>query len=97
MGVALGAVADDRDGLAVERVEVCVVVVEHGPAGYIRVGQPSAGRSVGVPTRAAELLLQRHHVVDVLLRVGVQPVLLDRRQPLVVAGRGHARVAAGLS
>ena len=29
VGVALGAVADDRDGLAVELVEVCVVVVEH--------------------------------------------------------------------
>jgi hypothetical protein len=29
MGVALGAVADDRDGLAVELVEVSVVVVEH--------------------------------------------------------------------
>ena len=30
VGVALGAVADDRDGLAVEETEVCVVVVEHG-------------------------------------------------------------------
>ena len=29
VGVALGAVADDGDGLAVEEVEVCVVVVEH--------------------------------------------------------------------
>ena len=29
MGVALGAVADDRDGLAVEQGEVSVVVVEH--------------------------------------------------------------------
>ena len=32
VGVALGAVADDRDGLAVEEGEVCVVVVEHGGA-----------------------------------------------------------------
>ena len=30
MGVALGAVADDGDGLAVEEGEICVVVVEHG-------------------------------------------------------------------
>jgi hypothetical protein len=30
VGVALRAVADDRDGLAVEPGEVCVVVVEHG-------------------------------------------------------------------
>ena len=30
VGVALGAVADDRDGLAVEEREVRVVVVEHG-------------------------------------------------------------------
>jgi hypothetical protein len=28
--VALRAEADDRDGLAVEQGEVCVVVVEHG-------------------------------------------------------------------
>ena len=34
MRVALGAVAQDRDGLAVEEGEVCVVVVEHGAAGY---------------------------------------------------------------
>jgi hypothetical protein len=30
VGVALGAEADDGDGLAVEEGEVCVVVVEHG-------------------------------------------------------------------
>ena len=30
VGVALGAVADDGDGLAVEQPEVGVVVVEHG-------------------------------------------------------------------
>ena len=30
VGVALRAVADDGDGLAVEEREVCVVVVEHG-------------------------------------------------------------------
>ena len=30
MGVALGAVADDGDGLAVEQLEVRVVVVDHG-------------------------------------------------------------------
>ena len=30
VGVALGAEADDRDGLAVEEREVRVVVVEHG-------------------------------------------------------------------
>ena len=30
VGVALGAVPDDRDGLAVEELEICVVVVEHG-------------------------------------------------------------------
>jgi hypothetical protein len=29
--VALGAVADDGDGLASEETEVGVVVVEHGP------------------------------------------------------------------
>ena len=34
VGVALGAVADDRDGLAVQERGVCVVVVEHGGAGY---------------------------------------------------------------
>ena len=34
MGVALRAVADDRDGLAVEQREVCVVVVDHWRAGY---------------------------------------------------------------
>ena len=32
VGVALGAEADDRDGLAVEVGEVRVVVVEHGAA-----------------------------------------------------------------
>ena len=32
VGVALGAEADDRDGLAVEVREVRVVVVEHGAA-----------------------------------------------------------------
>ena len=32
VGVALGAEADDRDGLAVEVCEVRVVVVEHGAA-----------------------------------------------------------------
>ena len=32
--VALRAVADDRDGLAVEEGEVCVVVVDHWAAGY---------------------------------------------------------------
>jgi hypothetical protein len=32
--VALRAVAEDRDGLAVEEGEVCVVVVEHGAPGY---------------------------------------------------------------
>ena len=31
MGVALGAVPDDRDGLAVEQAEVSVVVIEHFP------------------------------------------------------------------
>ncbi len=31
VGVALGAVADDGDGLAVEELEVCVVVVDHWP------------------------------------------------------------------
>ena len=31
VGVALGAVADDGDGLAVEEREVCVVVVDHAP------------------------------------------------------------------
>jgi hypothetical protein len=32
--VTLRAVAEDRDGLAVEEGEVCVVVVVHGAAGY---------------------------------------------------------------
>ncbi len=34
VGVALRAVADDGDGLAVEEREVCVVVVDHCAAGY---------------------------------------------------------------
>ena len=34
--VALGAVADDGDGLAVEQREVCVVVVEHGGGTLLR-------------------------------------------------------------
>ena len=34
MRVALGAVAQDRDGLAVEEGEVCVVVVVHAAGGY---------------------------------------------------------------
>jgi hypothetical protein len=38
--VALGPVADDRDGLAVELVEVSVVVVEHG-------SQPTRQRTTG--------------------------------------------------
>ena len=34
MGMTLRAVAEDRDGLAVEEGEVCVVVVVHAAAGY---------------------------------------------------------------
>src|SRR5207253_6572854 len=34
MRVALGAVAEDRDGLAVELGEVCVLVVDHAAGGY---------------------------------------------------------------
>ena len=34
MGVTLRAVAEDRDGLAVEEGEVCVVVVIHAAGGY---------------------------------------------------------------
>jgi chromosome segregation protein len=44
----------------------------------------------------AEASLQRHHVVDVLLRAGQDPVGLDRGQPLVVGRRGHGLVAARL-
>ena len=42
VGVALGAVADDRDGLAVEEREVCVVVVDHWRAGYPTSRRPAA-------------------------------------------------------
>ena len=34
MGMTLRAVAEDRDGLAVEEGEVCVVVVVHAAGGY---------------------------------------------------------------
>ena len=46
VGVALGAVADDGDGLAVEELEVCVVVVDHWRAGYPNRGacRPSGAR-----------------------------------------------------
>src|SRR5205823_7467486 len=105
VGVALRAVADDRDGLAVELVEISVVVVEHGVSGYKaadlmrmtppRLGPgriPAAGfRTAPAPPgtprallRAAEALPERHDVVDVLLGVGVQTVLADRSQALVV-------------
>ena len=43
----------------------------------------------------AEPPLEREHAVYVLLGIGVQPVALDRGQPLVVAGGGERRVAAG--
>ena len=45
VGVALRAEADDRDGLAVEEREVCVVVVEHGAAGYRK--RPRGRRATG--------------------------------------------------
>ena len=40
MGVALRAVADDGDGLAVEEGEVCVVVVVHGAGSYVAGSDP---------------------------------------------------------
>ena len=52
VGVALRAVADDGDGLAVEEVEVCVVVVEHGRAGYPSSAARRRGSSVGVQAAA---------------------------------------------
>ena len=44
VGVALGAVADDGDGLAVEEGEVCVVVVVHGPRSLVGGLQAARGR-----------------------------------------------------
>src|SRR5205823_13190301 len=40
VGVALGTEADDRDGLAVEEGEVCVVVVVHGARDPIFLAPP---------------------------------------------------------
>ena len=48
VGVALRAVADDRDGLAVEEREVCVVVVEHGVA---RLAQAARGSGASAARR----------------------------------------------
>ena len=65
VGVALGAEADDRDGLAVEEGEVCVVVVEH--EARERTAQASAaatqraGRDADAPVR---LDVRREHLVD---------------------------------
>ena len=42
MGVALRAEADDRDGLAVEEGQVCVVVIEHGRVMLRDPGSPAA-------------------------------------------------------
>ena len=70
VGVALGAVADDRDGLAVEQGEVRVVVVEHAR---------SVSGDRRLPARPARLrrrtAAERQHALDVLLRVAVQAVL----------------------
>ena len=59
VGVALRAEADDRDGLAVEEAEVCVVVVEH--AGRIlctrgcgrATGRRAGGLGLAAPSAAA--------------------------------------------
>ena len=61
VGVALGAVAEDGDGLAVEEVEVGVVVVEHGRGRLLRRRRtrptcargPRSEPSVGRSTRSA--------------------------------------------
>src|SRR5690606_22501942 len=65
VGVPLGAVAEDRDGLAVELPEVGVFVVEdvvgsHGPAGYrsaLRISLPEGvrGRAAASSTRFGTL------------------------------------------
>ena len=45
MGMTLRAVAEDRDGLAVEEGEVCVVVVVHAPRRLLkRIGRAKAPR-----------------------------------------------------
>ncbi len=49
VGVALRAVADDGDGLAVEEAEVCVVVVDHCAAGYpTGAGDQASARATSV-------------------------------------------------
>ena len=52
MCVALRAVTDDRDGLAVELVEICVVVVEHGAAGYTATAASELPGSRTLPSAA---------------------------------------------
>ena len=97
MGVALGAVADDRDGLAVEEGEVCVVVVEQSPQPIARgqlAGLRPPARERRLRSLQGELLRKRQHVGDVLLRSREHSVLLDRRQALVERG-GRQRLAAG--
>ena len=55
VGVALGAVADDRDGLAVEEREVCVVVVDHWTAQAIRLTPVADATSVRPGERAQRI------------------------------------------
>ena len=98
VGVALGAVADDRDGLAVEQCEVSVVVVEHGPertgAATARSRHPGASPARALP--AAEARLERQHARPrTAASTEYRPCSLDRGEPLVVAGRGQSRIAAG--
>ena len=66
VGVALGAVADDRDGLAVEQREVSVVVVEHGAQAIRPVvrGPQRQGRPPRATCRRATLGRQRARTCD---------------------------------
>ena len=76
------------------------VVTQDIPPFSIAAGAPGQGAARRHLRRrlssAAEARPQRHHVVDVALRVVEQPALAHRGEALVVAGRRQALVAAGL-
>ena len=83
VGVALRAEADDRDGLAVEEGEVCVVVVEHRTAQSMTVRRRPRRRRTSARAREARRCRRPATYGG--------PARLDGVAQLVVVGRREAR------
>ena len=91
VGVALRAESDDGDGLAVEEREVCVVVVEHGAAGYRK------RRSFAPVARARA---KQRGAAGACVKLAAWPVLAattaTSRAAIVRAARVHEERLVGL-